>query len=148
MKKKNGLLTIAIILFIAIVLILIINYLNTPKEGKLIGLSYQDLQNKIEKKEDFILLVSQSTCSHCATFKPKLIEITKEYGIDIYYIDYDKEDEETIDQFLDEYHLSGATPTTIFIKNGQQESLLNRIEGDLSKEKVLDKLKKLGFIEK
>ena len=148
MKKKNTAFIVAIILFIIILSILVINYLTTPKEGSLIELSYKNITTKIEKEENFILVISKSTCSHCATYKPKLVNITKEYGIDIFYIDIDKESEEKQKEFLSNFNLSGATPTTIFIKDGKETSVMDRLEGDLSESKVLEKFKKMGFIEK
>ena len=48
---------------------------------------------------------------------------------------------------MDKFKLSGATPTTIFIKDGKEASLLNRLEGDLSESRVVEKFKKMGFIE-
>ena len=144
---KNKIFNISIVAFIAIVAILIGNYILTPKEGELLEVDYDQVLKMIETKEDFVLLVSQSTCSHCATFKPKLKTIAKDHGLDIYYIDYDMEDKDTQDEFLEKFNLSGATPTTMFFENGKEKSLLNRIEGDLSSTKVLEKLEKMGFID-
>ena len=144
--KKNKVFIFAIIAFVIIISILVINQLTKPKEGELIQITYEEVSKKIKKEEDFVLVVSQSTCSHCATYKPKLTTIAKEQGIDLYYIDYDLE--ENKEEFLKEYNLNGATPTTIFIKNGKETSLMDRLEGDLSSSTVIEKLKKLGFIEK
>lgn len=145
-KKNNKLFTIIIILFIIIVAsLLIINILN-PKKGNLTSLNYKEYTTKIKNKESFILVVSASTCSHCAEYKPKLIKIATKYNINIYYIDYDLETSEIQKEFLDNNNLNGSTPITIFIKNGKQTSIFDRIEGDVSEEKAIEKFKKLGFI--
>lgn len=144
---KNKIFNISIIAFISIIAILTINYLNTPKEGSLIKLTYDTVTQKIENKDTFILVVSQSTCSHCATYKPKLKKITQKYGIDVYYIDYDEESESTQTEFLKEFNLSGSTPTTLFIENGKEKSLLNRIEGDLSESTIITQFQKMNFLE-
>ncbi len=146
MKMKNKIIYIALAIFVLIVAILGINYLNTPKEGNFININYADLSEKVNHGDNFILVVTQSTCSHCATYKPKLIQITKDYGIDIYYIDYDEEDKATQEKFLKEFHLSGATPMTLFFEKGKEKSILSRIEGDLSSTKVIDTFKKMKFI--
>lgn len=146
MKKNNKLFGIAIVFLIIIMALLLINYINTPKEGNLISIKYKEIKEKINNKESFILVVSQSTCSHCASYKPKLELIAKDYGIDIYYIDYDKDSSK--EEFLDEFDLDGSTPITLFINDGKEKSLLNRLEGDISKEKAIEKFKKMGFIEK
>lgn len=146
MKKTNTIFIIAIILLIAIISILIINFLNTPKEGEFKDITYAEIKEKIENEESFVLVVSQSTCSHCATYKPKVKIIAKDYGIDIYYIDIDLEDNKS--EFLTEFNLSGATPTTLFFNEGKEKSILNRLEGDLSATVVIKKLKEMGFITK
>ncbi|MCI6266930.1 MAG: thioredoxin family protein [Erysipelotrichaceae bacterium] len=146
MKKGNKIFIISIITFIIILSILIINYIITPKEGELIKITYPEINKKVEQKDTFILVVSQSTCSHCNDYKPKLTKIAKEYGIDIYYIDYDEEKEKK--EFLEKFNLNNATPITMFFQNGKETSLMDRLEGDLSSSKVIEKFKEMGFINK
>ena len=129
-----------------ILFFLISNNDDSSKNGNLIEVKYNDIIKKVNDKDSFILVISQSTCSHCATYRPKLMKIVQDYDINIYYIDYDKESETNQNKFLDEFNLSGATPTTIFIKDGEEVSLLSRLEGDLSVDKVVKQFKKMGFI--
>lgn len=143
MKKNNTLYIILTIILIAIISILIINNNNQPK-GEYREITYNEINKKIENKETFILIVSQSTCSHCATYKPKIKIIAEDYGINAYYIDINLEKNK--ETFLKEFKLSGTTPTTIFINNGKEKSVLNRLEGDLESSVVIEKLKKMGFI--
>ena len=144
---KNKIVYIALIIFVAIIVILLVNYANTPKPGSFIQLDYKGVIKKVDNKDKFILVVSKSTCSHCATYKPKIEAIVKEYGIDVYYIDYDEETEDTQKEFLEKFNLDGATPMTLFFEKGKEISVLNRIEGDLSSEKVITTVKKMGFID-
>lgn len=144
---KNKIVYIALIIFVAIIVILLVNYANTPKPGSFIQLDYKGVIKKVDNKDKFILIVSKSTCSHCATYKPKIEAIVKEYGIDVYYIDYDEETEDTQKEFLEKFNLDGATPMTLFFEKGKEISVLNRIEGDLSSEKVITTFKKMGFID-
>lgn len=146
MNKRSNIFFIAIISIILIIAIILIMNIMNPNKGELIALNYKQLKEKIDKKEDFILVISQSTCTHCASYKPKLKIIAKKYNIDIYYIDYDIESEKNQKQFLSDFDLDGSTPITIFIKNGKQTNLFDRIEGDVSQEKAISKFKKMGFI--
>ena len=146
MNKKNIILILSIILLISIITFLIIN--NNQPKGSLTEITYKDIKEKIKNKEDFILIVSRSTCSHCATYKPKIKTITKKNNLNIYYIDYDYESKTNQDKLLDELDLDGSTPITMFFKNGKETSLMDRLNGDLSETKVIDKLKKMGFIKK
>ena len=143
---KNKVFNVCLILLMVIIVILIVNYTNTPKKGELIQVNYKEVLQKVDNNDTFVLIVSQSTCSHCATYKPKIKEIAEEHGLDIYYIDYDKESKKDSEKFLEEFHLSGATPITLFFKNGKEKSILNRIEGDLPSS-TLEQLEKLGFID-
>lgn len=147
MKKRNNNLFVGvtILLIIIVASLLIIKILN-PNKGELIAINYKEFQNKIKNKESFILVVSASTCSHCAEYKPKLIKIAKKNKLNIYYIDYDLETNQDQKEFLDNNNLTGTTPITMFIKKGKQTSVFDRIEGDVSIEKATDRFKKLGFI--
>lgn len=147
MKHKNNILTIAIIALIAILITLLIY--NFTKEKTipygLVKITYEELITKKENQEDFILIVSRSNCSHCATYKPKVEEIAIDNEIFVYYIDIDKLSNK--DEFLNEFNLDGATPMTLFFKEGKETTVLNRIEGDLSSKIVKEKFKSLGFID-
>lgn len=141
MKKTNNIILIgAIVITILIILFLAIG---KSKEGNLLELNLNNLKEKMENKETFVLCISKTTCSHCNDYKPKLKSIASEYNIDIYYIDVDKYDEE---EFSNLISFDGSTPTTIFIKNGDEETTSNRINGDVSKSKIIDKLKSNDFI--
>lgn len=146
MKKNNIIITITII-GIILITFLVLSYQENKNNGELIELNYDEVTEKLDNKEDFILVISQSTCSHCATYKPKLKEIAADYDFDIYFINIDLQSKKNKEKFLKDFHLSGATPTTMFIKNGKEDSLLNRIEGDISTKKATEKFKKMGFIE-
>lgn len=144
MKKNNNILYIIVIITIIIIALIAINILTNSKEGKLISLDYNEIKEKVKNKEDFILIVSQSTCSHCAEYKPILERIANKNKINIYYIDYDKSDNKK--EFLKEFDLDGSTPITLFFNEGKEKSILNRINGTVSEKKALEKFKKMGFI--
>ena len=82
-SKKKALILGGICLVILVValgadLILSRSYLKEIK--------YNEVINKIEKKESFVLLFSQTTCTHCMDFKPKLERVANKYKLDIYYL--------------------------------------------------------------
>lgn len=149
MSKKSLIIEFVFIVLISIILIVLLsgNKMDNS-EYDLIKVNYNEFIDKIDNEDSFILVVSQSTCSHCATYKPKLKKIASEYGINIFYIDYDTESDDIQKKFLNDFKLSGSTPTTIFIKEGKEISLLNRLEGDLTVEKITNHFEKMGFIKK
>lgn len=101
---------------------------------------------KVNNKENFILCVSATYCSHCQDYKPKLKKVANDYNILIYYIDIDELNEDEYDKFKKEFSFDGGTPTTIFFKKGKETTTATRIEGNVSTEKIITKLKANGFI--
>ena len=145
MKKRKSIIIVSSLIIISIIGIVLISNI-TSSNGTLKKISYKELTKKTNNKEDFVLIVSRTDCSHCMSYKPKVKQIAKDYNLIIYYIDFDEEKNK--EKFLNEYNLDGSTPITIFIKDGKETSLLNRLEGDLEEEKVIERLKKMGFIKK
>ena len=145
MKKRRNIIIVISLIIISIAGIVLISNI-TASNGTLQKINYKELTKKINNKENFVLIVSRTDCSHCMSYKPKVKQIAKDYNLIIYYIDFDEEKNK--EKFLKEYNLDGSTPITLFIKNGKETSLLNRLEGDLEEEKVIERLKKMGFIKK
>lgn len=109
-------------------------------------IQYKELMEKIENKEDIVLLISQTTCTHCISFKPKLEEVANEYKVNIYYIDVDLlSDDESVK--LKSHVNYSSTPATVFLKDGEEKTAANRINGDASIEKIVKKLKSNDFID-
>ncbi len=110
-------------------------------------ITYNDLIDKIKNKESFVVLISQTTCSHCISYKPKLESVANEYKVDVYYIDVDllSESEE---KNLKTYISYSSTPSTVFIKNGEETSAATRINGDVQlQDTIIKKFKSNGFID-
>lgn len=116
-------------------------------DSNLIEINYNELKEKIDNKENFVLCVSRTTCSHCQDYKPKLKKVGYKYKIDIYYIDVDLLNDDELKMFKNTVSFDGSTPITIFFKNGEEKTTATRIEGDVSEEKLINKLKTNGFIE-
>ena len=147
MKKRKSYLILGGILIIIVIIGIIVWYNISIYNKNFIKLSYNEILEKVSNKEDFVLCVSASECTHCKSYKPKLRKISKDYDIKIYYTDIDKFDDKDYDEFKEIFSFDGGTPTTIFFKDGEEKTTATRIEGDISMEKTIDKLKKNGFIE-
>ena len=141
MKDKKNIIIIIIVLGIGL------SYLLFNSNSKLIELDYHNLENKINNKESFVVCISRTTCSHCNDYKPKLRKVANKYKINIYYTDIDKYNKTDLEKFNKLISFDGGTPVTIFIKNGEEKTTATRIEGDVSTDKIIDKLKKNGFID-
>jgi predicted bacteriocin transport accessory protein len=109
-------------------------------------IKYSEVMEKVENKESFILLLSQTTCTHCMDFKPKLKKVANKYEITVYYLETDllsKEENAT----LKEHFSFRGTPQTLFVVDGEEKTAATRIDGDVSEEKIISKFKSNGYIE-
>lgn len=144
MKKKKYLLIVSILI---VILGIIIGYFIFSMNDNLVKLNYDEIMEKMNNNESFVLCISRTTCSHCNVYKPKLRKVANKYDIKIYYTDVDKYSKNDLKDFNSKISFDGGTPTTLFIKNGEEKTTATRIEGDVSIEKIIDKLKKNGFID-
>ena len=141
MKKKITLKLILILVVITLILVAVNN------KSVLEELNYNEITNKIDNKETFILCITATDCIHCQKYKPKLEKISKEYNITIYYTNIDKLTKEEYETFKKEFSFDGGTPVTLLIKNGTENTTATRIEGNVKEEKIINKLKTNGFIQ-
>ena len=144
MKKQKK----KIIIIAAICLVLLIGAFIADRllsNSNLKEIKYEAMMEKVKKKESFIVLFSQTQCTHCQDFKPKLASVAKEYNIIIYYLETDKLSTDDYKQLKKDFSFSG-TPTTIFVQNGEEKTAATRINGDVSREKIISKLKSNGYI--
>lgn len=137
-NKKNLILIIgSIIILISLIVIL---YIFRPI-GALTKINYEKVNEMINNKESFVLCISSTKCSHCDSYKPKLETIAKKQNIIIYYIDINKETKDNQEKFKELVGYDNGTPLTIFIKDGKESTTANRISGDVSERKILEKFK-------
>lgn len=145
--KKDSKIKLIILVSICVIALIVLTILNIKDQKQyLIEIKYDKLMEKINNKEDFVLLLSQTTCEHCMDFKPKLNKVSKKYKLYTYYIEVNLlNDEER--QGLKNIISYDGTPTTVFIFIGTEKTAANRLDGSVSEEKIIAKLKSNGFIE-
>lgn len=118
----------------------------TEKSSKLVLLSFPELKEKIDNKESFILVITQTTCSHCAEYRPILTAVLDKYNITAYEIESNKLTTEERGLMNDIANVSG-TPTTIFIEDGVETTTTNRIIGPANQSKLISRFTAMGYIE-
>ena len=140
---KNKKIIIGIIILIVVVggIFLIFN----KKDNHLITLNKNELKEKIDNKDSFILVISQAGCSHCAEYIPILKEILNDNDIKAYIVDlkaFSKSDR----QYLNTIANTSGTPTTLFIEKGEEKATYNRIVGSSNRQNIEAIFKKNGYI--
>ena len=149
MKKKLLIGAIVLIILGAIASMIYASVTLKGKEKKLdeklVELNFNELEEKLNKKESFILVITQTNCSHCAEYKPVLKQVLADYNITAYEIDETKLSEEDNNKLKEIANVSG-TPTTIFIENGEEQNTSSRITGSASRNKIINRFKAMGYI--
>jgi len=137
-----------LIILVSLILIVIFSFIfyNHFNKSSLIKLDINDIIEKIENKDSFVLCISSTECSHCASYKPKLDKISKQYDLDIFYIDVNIYSKEELDNLKNYISIDKSTPVTAFIIDGKETTVGNRIIGNAKLEKIIEKLKINGFI--
>ena len=146
--KKNKVKKRVIILSIVCLVILIGGFITDRMISNkyLVELKYNDVIKKLDNKENFVLCITQTTCPHCSEYKPKLRKVARKYDLVAYYIEVDLLNDEEMKDFLSHINYD-VTPTTVFIKNGEEKTMSTRIKGDTGEEKIINKFKSNGFID-
>ncbi|MBQ7141332.1 MAG: thioredoxin family protein [Bacilli bacterium] len=129
-----------------ILIILCLGFVTGCSNSVIKKIDYKEFNDLIENQKTFILYVGSASCSNCIEFEPKFKEIIKDHNIrNARYIDLDKFNDEEKNKLNKIINISG-TPTVIFIENGEEESMTNRINGNISKEKIISRLKSNNYI--
>lgn len=109
------------------------------------SISLSEYNKMIKNKDTFILEVMRQSCSHCEILKPRLEEVAKEYNINIKSIDLDSiKNVIELEEFTEK--TSDGTPTIIFYEKGEEKSVAYRIVGSVTKQKLIEKFKDMGYI--
>ncbi len=146
MKNNKKKLVMGILGGIIVIGLIVFFFLGSNSSDNFIKLNYNEFKEKVDNNDSFVLCVSRTTCSHCNDYKPKLKEVSKKYNIKIYYTEINEFSNSELDYFKDNFGFDGGTPITMFIKDGKEGTTGSRIEGDVSMEKIVSKLKTNGFI--
>ncbi|HHT38774.1 MAG TPA: thioredoxin family protein [Mollicutes bacterium] len=137
---------IAIMLFVFSLIVLLIVFTNWNKNNEYLkDVTYSEIKNKVENKESFVLYIGNEFCSYCKLFEPKLRAVANEYKLVIYKIDTATM---TTDENQEFKGLVGSvgTPTVVFFYDGVESGTSNRMNGNISKDKIIDKLKINDYI--
>lgn len=108
-------------------------------------IKYSNFQKKLANKESFILEVIQDGCSYCSEFSPKFDKVLSKYEVKAYSLNLTDLSDAERNEFNNNYQISG-TPSVLFFKDGEESSILNRINGNQDEDMIVSKLKTNGYI--
>lgn len=110
-------------------------------------ITLDELNSKIEAKDDFVLVLGASTCSACASYKVTMEKVINEYDLEVFYLDGgDLKTEEKAALLKIVYYTS--TPTTVYFTDGIASDTHNRIVGAANYDAIVEDFKDNGYIGK
>jgi len=127
-----------------LILILILFLLVGCGKSGYTNIDYNGIQEKVNNKETFAFVIGSKTCSACAQYKVTMENIINDYKIPIYFVELDDMSDTEYAKLKSHYYFT-STPTTVFIKEGQEASQ-DKIIGTEDYSKVVEKLKKFKII--
>lgn len=148
MNKQNKINLIIVIIAAAIVCgLLYYHFKNTNEEtySNIKILSIDELKEKVNQNDSFVLVISKDECSHCKAFLPVLNTVGKNYNLTFYDISQTNLSDEELTYLRNVANISG-TPTTVFITNGSEKTTTNRLVGEVPEYRIIEKLKAMGYI--
>ncbi len=150
MKNKNRNIylysLIIIVILLGAFLIYKLAFAQKNTGTRLLNIQVSELEEKINAQENFVLVISQTGCSHCEQYLPELDRALQEVNFNAYVLNITGLDKTNSDTLAKYVNFSG-TPTTIFFHEGIEKTTLNRIVGYASKTKIIERLKSLGYVD-
>jgi len=125
-------------------------------EKYLTYVDYEEYKNLIRSEETNIIVVGQTSCSHCIAIKPALNSVAGKYDLTINYLNLTDLTEDESESFFEslekiEYNDpdfledgSFGTPLTLIVENGK---VTDYISGSKTISQLVREFKKAGLIE-
>lgn len=119
-------------------------------------IDYDEYKSLIKSSKTHIIVIGQTTCSHCIAIKPALNSVAEDYNLTINYLNLTDlvesesnsffESLEDIEYNDEEFLESGSfgTPLTLIVKNGKVQDY---ISGSRTISQLIREFKKAGLIE-
>lgn len=133
---------VKVVIFITMIIILVCG---CTKESHIKEINFDEFKEKIANKDTFALYIGNEGCTHCISYRPILEKVLDDYDITIYQLDNSKLTDEEYNEFRTYINISG-TPTIVFITEGEEETTLNRINGETSRDTTIERFKSNGYI--
>ena len=115
-------------------------------KGEVVTAYADEVLEKLENKESFIVYVGYDDCQSCKEFKPILNQLIEDYDITIYYLPTD--DKQTEDQLneiqYNYFYRMYWTPTTYIVEDGEVLAIKEQL---IEYEELVEWLKEYGKIE-
>lgn len=111
------------------------------EDYNLTQMTFKEFKNKLDNKDSFLVLFTQTNCSHCIAFKPVISEVIEEDDLTIYELNIETFTMDEWNELTELVSVSG-TPTLTYIKDGLEK---NSLVGNRDKKSIQSFLDKEGL---
>ena len=148
-RKKKNIIISAIIIVLTVIICAAIWFIgkgfNKTEYPYIHELTFNELESKLNNQDSFVLIITQTGCSHCEAYLPVVQNVSNKYKVDFYVLNRTNISDEERTKLKNIANISG-TPTTLFYTSGEEKSALNRLVGQATEYRLVEKLTSEGYI--
>ncbi len=148
-RKKKNIIISAVIIVLTIIICAAIWFIgkgfNKTEYPYIHELTFNELESKLNNQDSFVLIITQTGCSHCEAYLPVVQNVSNKYKVDFYVLNRTNISDEERTKLKNIANISG-TPTTLFYTSGEEKSALNRLVGQATEYRLVEKLTSEGYI--
>lgn len=112
-------------------------------KGDLVVTTAKEVLDKVDNGDTFVVIFTQTNCSHCKLYEPTVAEVCVDESIKVYQIVADKDSSGSLDTLIERLEVE-YTPTTFVIVEGEVE---DSFVGNISVDELKDYFKKHKVID-
>lgn len=148
-RKKKNIIISAVIIVLTVIICAAIWFIgkgfNKTEYPYIHELTFNELESKLKNQDSFVLIITQTGCSHCEAYLPVVQNVSNKYKVDFYVLNRTNISDEERTKLKNIANISG-TPTTLFYTSGEEKSALNRLVGQATEYRLVEKLTSEGYI--
>ena len=148
-RKKKNIIISAVIFVLTVIICAAIWFIgkgfNKTEYPYIHELTFNELESKLNNQDSFVLIITQTGCSHCEAYLPVVQNVSNKYKVDFYVLNRTNISDEERTKLKNIANISG-TPTTLFYTSGEEKSALNRLVGQATEYRLVEKLSSEGYI--
>ena len=139
-RKKKNIIISAVIIVLTVIICAAIWFIgkgfNKTEYPYIHELTFNELESKLNNQDSFVLIITQTGCSHCEAYLPVVQNVSNKYKVDFYVLNRTNISDEERTKLKNIANISG-TPTTLFYTSGEEKSALNRLVGQATEYRLV-----------
>lgn len=127
------------------------SYERDTSQGEIIEISLQQLKQKMDKKETFAVMLTQSMCGYCKDFEELLAAYIQSHHVIMYNVVLDNEKatpQENLVTIKSYFKNFSSTPSIYYVRDGVNEHQLLASNKEISEHDLNDWIRKHKLDEK